>query len=92
VIAPITKVMQATIVIASMDMRSSYLVVVLAPQRAKSTASLRLAADQLIKDDSPGGGTRRGVYSPGRVTQAVDSEALMPPVRGLVSLLDSRLD
>jgi hypothetical protein len=43
-----------------------------------------------IKNDSPGAATRRGLYSPAQVTQPVDSEALMPPVRGLVSLLAGR--
>ncbi len=41
-----------------------------------------------LEDDSRGTGTWRGLYSPTQVTQPVDRQALLPPVRrGLVSLM-----
>jgi multidrug resistance efflux pump len=41
-----------------------------------------------VEEDLRGAGTWRGLYSPTQVTQPVDRQALMPPVRrGLVSLM-----
>jgi multidrug resistance efflux pump len=45
-----------------------------------------------VEDDLLGAGTWRGLDSPTQVTQPVDRQALMPPVRhGLVSLLVGRM-
>jgi multidrug resistance efflux pump len=57
--------------------------------RARDEAAITGA--HRIEEELGGAATWRGVYSPTQVTQAVDRQALLPPVqRGLVSMLVGR--
>lgn len=62
----------------------------IANRQALACDELTTTGARRAEHDSPDVGTRRGLYSPEQVTQPVDRAALMPPVRGLVSLLVGR--
>ena len=58
------------------------------PREVLSRDEAATTGPHRVEEDLRGAGTWRGLYSPTQVTQPVDRQVLLPPVRrGLVSLM-----